>query len=607
MSAAGTSTRRELRAGHLSLMLDGIDLRYLRVGETEVVRRIYAAVRDHNWATIPAEVESLTARVDDDGFVVEMTARHRAHDIDFTWHGVVEGRPNGSIRYELRGLANTSFRYNRIGFCVLTPSDTCGGQAFVGHSPEGPVAGRLPRAVAPQRFENGVYVALTPPLSEIAIDLPGGGAIRTTYEGDLFEIEDQRNWSDASFKCYSTPLSLGMGHHAEAGQEFFQAVVCQTSDIGDRPRPAASQPTLAVGAATGRRFPALGSCIPSDGAEPTDDQVALLRALELNHIRCDLRLTEDTYAAEAARAAAWAHSLECPLELAVHVTEESGERLAALAELLKETAIARVLVFDALGRSATPTETTAAPLVQLVRGHLGAHAPMYGGSDMHLAELNRRRLDTAAVDGVTFSVAAEVHAFDDLSVMETPTVHADAVETVIAFAAGLPVAVSPITLRQRFNAVAVEDVEIAGDQLPPSVDPRQREPLAAAFLAASIGGVADGGADSATYFQLTGWEGLMEHPAGSPLPDLFPSGPGEVFPCYHVLAGLAGRQGAEMLACRSSHPLAVAGFAFTPVEGPPVVVMTNLTESATRARLERPVGGALEVELAPYGVEVREL
>ena len=81
------------------------------------MRRIYAAVRDHNWATIPAEVESLTARVDDDGFVVEMTARHRAHDIDFTWHGVVEGRPNGSIRYELRGLANTSFRYNRMVAC----------------------------------------------------------------------------------------------------------------------------------------------------------------------------------------------------------------------------------------------------------------------------------------------------------------------------------------------------------------------------------------------------------------------------------------------------------------------------------------------------------
>ena len=26
------------------------------------------------------------------------------------------------------------------------------------------------------------------------------------YEGDIFETEDQRNWSDASYKTFCTPL-----------------------------------------------------------------------------------------------------------------------------------------------------------------------------------------------------------------------------------------------------------------------------------------------------------------------------------------------------------------------------------------------------------------
>ena len=33
-----------------------------------------------------------------------------------------------------------------------------------------------------------------------------GGEIVIRFEGDLWEMEDQRNWTDASYKTYSTPL-----------------------------------------------------------------------------------------------------------------------------------------------------------------------------------------------------------------------------------------------------------------------------------------------------------------------------------------------------------------------------------------------------------------
>jgi len=36
---------RSLRAGPVTMLLDGVDLRYIRVGRTEIVRRVYAAVR----------------------------------------------------------------------------------------------------------------------------------------------------------------------------------------------------------------------------------------------------------------------------------------------------------------------------------------------------------------------------------------------------------------------------------------------------------------------------------------------------------------------------------------------------------------------------------
>jgi hypothetical protein len=43
-----------------------------------------------------------------------------------------------------------------------------------------------------------------------------------------------------------------------------------------------------------------------------------------------------------------------------------------------------------------------------------------------------------------------------------------------------------------------------------------------------------------TFYETTGWRGVMETERGSPVPEKFPSLPGTVFPAYHVLADLAG-------------------------------------------------------------------
>ncbi len=42
---------RALKTGPLELALDGADLRYVRFAGTEIVRRLYVAVRDEQWAT----------------------------------------------------------------------------------------------------------------------------------------------------------------------------------------------------------------------------------------------------------------------------------------------------------------------------------------------------------------------------------------------------------------------------------------------------------------------------------------------------------------------------------------------------------------------------
>ena len=49
-----------LSAGPLTAEFETGDLRYIRLGDREIIRRIYAAVRDRNWRTISGQISDLT-------------------------------------------------------------------------------------------------------------------------------------------------------------------------------------------------------------------------------------------------------------------------------------------------------------------------------------------------------------------------------------------------------------------------------------------------------------------------------------------------------------------------------------------------------------------
>ena len=51
-----------------------------------------------------------------------------------------------------------------------------------------------------------------------------GAFVTARLEGDTFEMEDQRNWSDASFKTYVRPIGLPWPYELKAGQQLEQRV-----------------------------------------------------------------------------------------------------------------------------------------------------------------------------------------------------------------------------------------------------------------------------------------------------------------------------------------------------------------------------------------------
>ena len=85
------------------------------------------------------------------------------------------------------------------------------------------VASTIPTEIAPQLQIDGVLLPMFgTDFTRLRISLDEGD-LAVDFDGDTWEVEDQRNWTDASFKSYSTPLRLGT-HDATAGEVFSQVV-----------------------------------------------------------------------------------------------------------------------------------------------------------------------------------------------------------------------------------------------------------------------------------------------------------------------------------------------------------------------------------------------
>jgi hypothetical protein len=257
--------------------------------------------------------------------------------------------------------------------------------------------------------------------------------------------------------------------------------------------------------------------------------------------------------------------------VALFLSNNPARNFSALAAELASYHL-RVALWLIFSEDRRPTD---ARLVQMAEAALPPGAPLAAGTDADFVMLNRSRPDPGETALPCFSIHPQAHAFDDATLMENLSAQPATVETARSFCPR-PIVISPITLRPRFRSEATIEEEPASDVLPPQVDHRQLSLLGAAWTVGSLARLAPlEGIHSLTYYETTGWRGLMESARGSPVPALFPSAPGTVFPMFHVFAALA--KGDQIIATRSTHPLQLDGFCVIEPNGRRRWVVANLT------------------------------
>lgn len=516
---------------------------------------IYFALRDHNWNTLSGRIENESITVNDSSFQIAYEYVNTDGGVSvMEWKANIEGRTDGAITFEIHGTATADFRKNRAGFCVLHPLNLMGVDVKITHADNMQHMRPFPVDVDPENpFSNIRSMEWNASDAPFAID----------FEGDLFETEDQRNWSDASYKTFCTPLDKPFPVALHRGDKVFQRVAFRP--LVRLAAPVRADAFISLKPGTRSVFPSLGVAASTELKSLPLQAVDLIRSLNLRHYRVDVYPGKEDWVTDFSDAYEIGFGLATSLEVVLHLTEKHVEEIEAFVVLCLQNKVKlrKILLLQ------VNSLVTGQEIIDQVAAIKAAfpRVPVGAGTNYNFTEINKNRFSPGDLDFISFSIDPQEHAFDDLTILENIETQQHLVTSAKAiYGAAMPVHVSPITLRKRFNPYATNPADI---YIPESAnaDPRQKKPFAALWTFGSLCSLSKGGAAAATYYQTAGDQGIL-------------SGDGEPYPVYDTLKILSPWQGRQVEVLESSDPLAVQAMA---LDGK-VLALANMTQQEQKVR-----------------------
>ena len=583
-----------LKAGLLGLDLSDGNLRTITYDGVEVLRAVSYLMRDRDWGTYNPEIHDLNVEQNDSSFMVTYQARCEGRDAtQLTIDVRIQAESGGTLTFDAVANTATGFETNRCGFCILHPIvGVAGAPVNVEHVDGSLNNTRLPDLIEPwQPFKD---------MRAITHEAMPGVTAECRMEGDTFEMEDQRNWSDASYKTYVRPLALPWPYQIEATKPQHQRIVLNISDT----RAATPNSTrdaepvnITLGDTSGR-MPNIGIIITPEEAKASLAAIDLLQEIGpqdlLFHYDPLAGHKGSTFADFAALAAKYSGRVS--LEIALPCAKSLIEEMTAIASDMKAVGFTpdAVIVSPAIDRQSTPPGSEWPPCPPLEDVYAAARAVfpnmrLGGGMLSYFTELNRKRVPGELIDFVTHCTNPIVHAADDLSVMQTLEALPFITRSVRAIYGDKPYRIGPSTIPMRQNPYGSRTMENPNGKriAMANRDPRHNGKFAESFALAYAISVLNAGLDRLTLSALTGPFGLIAD-EGEPTPV---GGKRPLFNTIKALAGLAGKKWQQLVSSRPNHVLAFA----TEQE----FLLVNITSQPQTVSIAQ----FTEIVLNPYAVQ----
>ena len=487
----------------------------------------------------------------------------------------------GELTVTFDGVAPGDFSSNRIGLVVLHRPDDAGRGITVTHPGHTRTQCAFPVEISPHQ-----------PFRDVAAMHweRDGTAFGLEFSGDTFETEDQRNWTDASFKTYSTPLSRPFPVAVRAGDRIHQSVRLTAEPAGRAgdTGPLKTGPSDSAAAVLTVRHQAVGK-VPALGTSASGSAAPLAPVPGLAALLVELP-ADDLAAAAAGIRQARQQAAELGVALDVRLSGQAPESIAAVLDLLPLDQVNRLAAF---GSGSHVTEPELWQQLQAEARRRGFAGTLLAGARSHFTELNRTaQLLPADAQAVTYSITPQMHATEVPHIVESLPIQRQTALNALRISSGVPLHIGPITLKARFNAVSTDDAGDPQTARLAATDPLQDEEFTAGWMLGSIAALTLPGVDSVSYFEASGPRGLR-------------TDSGDDTPAGRLLAGLAALRGADVLNVDGESP----GLVLYPVLAGSGVVLfaANLTPQPARAAIRLDDGAITNLDIPAWTAVSRPL
>ncbi|NIJ53858.1 hypothetical protein [Dyadobacter arcticus] len=480
------------KAGNIEVSYGNGFLRYFKVGDTEVLRMIYFAVRNANWENWEPVISEEEITSDGTSFRITYVVSYIEKDeVFFQWHVRIQGLEYNEIRFEIVGKALQDFHTNRAGFCILHPIENVAGEPVtVLHSDNEEKVYTFPKWIAPHQ----PFIDINSMQWKV-----GENEFRLEMQGDTFETEDQRNWGDASYKTYCTPLHIPFPRKINVGDTILQKVTFKASLFEMQ-----SEKVPQKNVIPNTQFK-IGTSAPA-AQDISKECFEKLKAMRFDHFHVEIDFSEngwrEKFLARASQAAMLGIKVAAALELGsdfqndfdVFVSFLSGNflQLKSLTLFSKDELVTSQEVIDHIPE---------------IKSQLG-NAKIGIGTKYNFTELNRYRFEPGMADFITLSFDPQEHASDDLTIIENAATVKYMVESLHNMYKK-PVHFSPVMLKRRFNPYATDkqQVNLPRDK---QTDPRQKIAFLADWTALLLKNLEETDVASVTLYRAFGELGLMD-------------------------------------------------------------------------------------------------
>lgn len=548
-TAESLPRRIPIGMGPLRIIFEEGALRWLCWEGTELVRGIQIVARDRDWGTPAHRLVHLEIDRCRTFIRLRFGGAFVLNGVQLLCAGEISAEKEGRIRFDAEIIPEADVETGRTGLVVLYPLiGTVGRKVSIVHSDGTRTRAAFPENVVSEPIWSGIRAVQHEPIP--------GLVLTCRMEGDDFECEDHRNWTDASFKFYSPSIARPYPYRLAAGLPLRQSVelfVSKRASVPARHRREVAE--LDIGDTVVGSIPAIGAMVEPESIADAELHAASLSRANLRSL--SIRIDDDDSNALdfAARADQLAHRFGVMLHLELLFEdwrEAVDHALDVLTRLRDVNVCPAELVIHVRSELLGPDRSTRLEERETLFQKLADSVPgvrLGGGTLGSFYQLAKHWTPSPLQSFVSFATSSTVHAADDQSVMETLESLPDLIRSAIALAGGRPIRINAANIGLDINP----DGELIANPERRRValsrdDPRQAARFGAAWGLGYLAQATKGGIESVVLGKVAGTSGLLD-PAGVSRP------------LFSVIAAVGACAGAPVLAVRNSMPQLVQALA----------------------------------------------